>query len=279
VARRRFFASMVPRPHAHELKFAVRTAPSRLDAAGVPLRAIRFGPAGRRGRHTLQSPRTVPCQLGTAITTVAEIDAAGPGPLGRGRRRGAAIASAGGDAAGPGPRWMVEIDAVARPCQTAIGRCGPRRSDPGTHHHGQRQEHPWSHRRAPTNLTRTALQRPMSNAASGPSLLNRVMPKRQKSRLSPTAERFLKAFIAPSSKLIRGAATDRPPKTALRAVARDVDQAAIELGSDGFAAFFAELLALIRSEAAADGYSSTRELRSRATAHRAASTATSAALA
>ena len=39
----------------------------------------------------------------------------------------------------------------------------------------------------------------------------------------------------------------RPPV----AVARDVEQAAIELGSDGFAAFFAELLALIRSGAAA----------------------------
>jgi hypothetical protein len=77
------------------------------------------------------------------------------------------------------------------------------------------------------------------------------MPKRPKSGLSPAAERFLKAFIAPSSKLIRGAATDRPPKTALRAVARDVDHAAIELGSDGFTAFFEELLALIRSEAAA----------------------------
>src|SRR5579872_7395563 len=78
------------------------------------------------------------------------------------------------------------------------------------------------------------------------------MPKRKKPGLSPGAERLLKGvFITPTSKLIRRAATDRPPKTALRAVARDAEQAASDFGSDGFAALWREMLALIRSEAAA----------------------------
>lgn len=78
------------------------------------------------------------------------------------------------------------------------------------------------------------------------------MGTRWKSDLSPAAERFLKgAFIAPNSKLIRRAAADRPPKTALRAMVRDVEHAVDAAGTEGLAPFVAELLALIRSETAA----------------------------
>jgi hypothetical protein len=74
----------------------------------------------------------------------------------------------------------------------------------------------------------------------------------RKSGLSRGAERFLKgAFITPSSKLIRHAAADRPPKMALRAMVREVEQAANTTGTDDLGAFVAELLSLIRSEAAA----------------------------
>lgn len=75
------------------------------------------------------------------------------------------------------------------------------------------------------------------------------MGTRRKSALSVGAERFLKsAFVTPSSRLIRRAAKDRPPKIALRAMVREIEQAA---GPDDLGTLVAELLSLIRSEAAA----------------------------
>lgn len=78
------------------------------------------------------------------------------------------------------------------------------------------------------------------------------MATRPTSGLSPKAEQFVtSAFVKPSLKLFRHAAADRPPKTVLRTMVREVERVASEAGSGGVAAFFAELLVLIRSEAAA----------------------------
>ena len=70
--------------------------------------------------------------------------------------------------------------------------------------------------------------------------------------LPPRAERFLKgAFVAPSSKVSRRAALDHPPKTALRAMLRDVEQAASKLGSESLDGMVTEIMSLTRREAAA----------------------------
>jgi hypothetical protein len=75
------------------------------------------------------------------------------------------------------------------------------------------------------------------------------MAARRTSGLSAGAEKFLKgALIAPQSRLIRRAAADRPPKNALRAMVREVEKTAT---ATDMSAFVAELLAVIRGEAAA----------------------------
>lgn len=73
-----------------------------------------------------------------------------------------------------------------------------------------------------------------------------------KSNLSPLAERLLKGvLVRPNSKLIRRAAGNRPAKTALRAMMRDIDRAANGVGPDGFEGFANEIMSLLRNAPAA----------------------------